>query len=114
MIHRFMEYRASCVRIPERIGGIPIFVWKIPVTSPAAMPARTAHRRATQRFVPFIMSITHTAPPVAIVPSTVRSEKSRTLYVRYTPMAIMPQIRPCAVAPGSALIKDDIFKFLSS
>ena len=92
------------------MAGIPIAVWKMPVTRPAIIPARTAQIRATQRFAPLSIIMTQTAPPVAIVPSTVRSAISKTLYVRYTPIAITPQIRPWAMAPGSALISDPIFK----
>ena len=50
--------------------------------------------------VPERISITATAPPVAREPSTVRSAKSKSLYVIYTPSAISPQTSPCAKAPG--------------
>ena len=63
---------------------------------------------------PLIIIITQTAPPVHMVPSTVRSAMSRTRNVRYTPIAIIPQIRPWAAAPGSAMIKFAICMSLSS
>ena len=43
------------------------------------MPASTAHRRATHSGTPFTISATHTTPPVAMVPSTVKSATSSTL-----------------------------------
>ena len=97
-----MENSASCVKIPARIAGIPIQVCRIPVISPASMPARKAHSIATHTFAPCVIITMHTAPPVAIVPSTVRSARSSTLNVMNTPIAISPQIKPCATAPGSA------------
>ena len=45
---------------------------KIPVTSPASAPARTAHKRERPMECPLRIIIIQTAPPVAIVPSTVR------------------------------------------
>ena len=44
-----------------------------------------------------------TSLPVAMEPSTVRSATSRIRKVMYTPMAITPQIMPCAMAPGMEL-----------
>ena len=79
MMARFREYRDSWVRIPDRIAGMPIAVWNRPVRSPASMPATIAQSRASQRFQPFRISITQTAPPVAMLPSTVRSARSSTL-----------------------------------
>ncbi len=52
---------------------MPIAVWNRPVMRPASMPAMMAHRSAMNTFTPFIMSMMQTAPPVAMVPSTVRS-----------------------------------------
>ena len=65
--------------MPDRIGGMPMAVWKMPVTSPASMPATIAHASASHTLRPFSISITHTAPPVAMVPSTVKSARSSTL-----------------------------------
>ena len=114
MIFRFTEYRDNCVRIPARMAGIPIKVWKIPVTRPAVIPAKVATKRDTHTLCPLIIIMTQTAPPVHMVPSTVRSAMSRTRNVRYTPIAIIPQIRPWAAAPGSAMIKFAICMSLSS
>ncbi len=101
MIRRLMEYRASWVRIPARMAGMPHFVWNRPVARPARRPETKAHSRASQQFMPPRISITATAPPVAMEPSTVRSATSSTRKVMYTPMAMMPHTRPCAAAPGS-------------
>ena len=60
---------------------MPSRVLSTPVTRPAIQPARKANKSATQTFIPFIIDITKTAPPVASVPSTVRSAKSSTLKV---------------------------------
>ena len=65
--------------MPDRIGGMPMAVWKMPVMSPASMPAAMAHTSASHTLQPLSISITHTAPPVAIVQSTVRSARSSTL-----------------------------------
>ena len=109
-IRRLMEYSASCVRIPERMAGIPIPVWKTPVTAPAAMPTRKAINTASQGWTPLVIRMAATAPPVAMEPSTVRSAISRMRKVMYTPMAMMPQIRPWATAPGSWLSSCVMFK----
>ena len=74
MMVRLMEYSDSCVRMPARMGGMPMAVWNRPVARPASMPAMMAQSSAIQTFTPCIISMMHTAPPVAIVPSTVRSE----------------------------------------
>ena len=79
IILRFTDHRMSWVKIPERIAGMPMSVWKIPVTSPASAPATTATSTASQAFTPAAMSTAHTAPPVHIEPSTVKSAKSSTL-----------------------------------
>ena len=77
IIRRFTEYRASWVRMPARIAGIPQRVWRSPVARPARSPARKAQISASQGLQPERISIMHTAPPVARVPSTVRSATSR-------------------------------------
>ena len=74
---RFTEYRASWVRIPERIAGIPMHVWNTPVTAPASMPTRKAISVASQGLTPLVIRMAATAPPVAMEPSTVRSAMSR-------------------------------------
>ena len=80
-ILKFTEYSASCVNIPARIGGMPSNVFNTPVTRPATHPAMNESKSATYTFIPFIIVITKTAPPVASVPSTVKSAKSSTLKV---------------------------------
>ena len=77
IIRRFTEYRASWVRMPLRMAGIPQRVCSRPVTIPASRPTRKAHISASQGLQPERMSITHIAPPVARLPSTVRSATSR-------------------------------------
>ena len=89
--------------MPERIAGMPHLVWNMPVTKPASIPQANAHSRASHGFTPARMSMTAAAPPVAMEPSTVRSATSRIRKVMYTPMAIRPQMRPWAAAPGSEL-----------
>ena len=108
IMRRLMEYRASWVRMPARMAGMPQKVWKMPVTSPASMPAASAASSASQVGQPFRVSTTHTAPPVHRDPSTVRSAMSRMRKVMYTPMAIMPQIRPWVTAPGIELSRADM------
>lgn len=77
MMRRLTEYSASWVRIPARMAGIPHRVWSRPVTSPASIPARMAHRVAIQMLTPLRAGSTQAAPPVAREPSTVRSATSR-------------------------------------
>ncbi len=68
------EYSPSCVKMPDRMAGMPHTVWNSPVTSPASMPAAIAAKSARYGFTPRSMSMTATAPPVAMLPSTVMSE----------------------------------------
>ena len=105
IIFRFTPHRPSCVRIPARIAGIPMTVWKIPVTRPTSIPAIVATMRAVHTFAPPCIIIMQTAAPVHIVPSTDKSAISKIRKVMYTPIAIIPQISPCATAPGKATIK---------
>ncbi len=78
-------------------------VWNIAVTSPQASPAINATSNAANGCTPLVIKIAHTAPPVTIEPSTVKSAKSRILYVINKPIAIIPHIKPCAMAFGNAL-----------
>ena len=79
MMAKLMEYRDSWVRMPARMGGMPMAVWNTPVSRPASIPAKMAHSSASHTFTPLSISITQTAPPVAMLPSTVRSARSSTL-----------------------------------
>ena len=63
--------------MPARMAGMPHTVWKKPVTKPAAMPARNDPSRASGMETPAMVSMMNVAPPVAMVPSTVRSATSR-------------------------------------
>ena len=56
---------------------MPMNVWKMPVARPASMPTRNAATIATHTLQPPMMSTAATAPPVAMLPSTVRSATSR-------------------------------------
>ena len=76
-MRRLMEYSESWVRMPARIAGMPMNVWNRPVASPASMPTRNAAIIATHTLQPPIISTAATAPPVAMLPSTVRSATSR-------------------------------------
>ena len=77
MIFRLMEYSESWVKIPARMAGMPINVWNRPVTRPVSRPATSAINRANHTLWPLSSSMMHTAPPVPIEPSTVRSATSR-------------------------------------
>lgn len=63
--------------MPASIAGMPISVWNMPVASPASMPARNAAPIATHTLQPPMISTAATAPPVAMLPSTVRSDTSK-------------------------------------
>ena len=99
IIIRLTEYNPVIVNMPARIGAIFSFVFKSPVTSPASPPTTTAHNMdmtdinipaaapvATKSFDNDII-MPAVAPPLAKLPSTVRSAKSSILYEIYTPMA---------------------------
>ena len=79
------------------------------MTTPAIMPARKEASSASWGLTPFSTSMMHTAPPVAILPSTVRSDTPSIRKVINTPSAKMPQIRPWAKPPGRARISADSF-----
>ena len=68
-----IEYSANCVRMPDKIAGIPKQVCKTPVTRPVNMPAIKANTSASNGFIPPTISTAATAPPVHKLPSTVRS-----------------------------------------
>ena len=102
IIFRLMEYREIWVRMPARMSGMPSLVCRNPVITPAAMPARKEASSASWGLTPAITSMMHTAPPVAILPSTVRSDTPSMRNVRNTPSASTPQIRPWATPPGRA------------
>ena len=101
-MRRLIEYKASIMRMPERIPGIFSFVVRIPVQKPAREPAAPAIRIARKGLNPLKTRSAHTQPPRAKLPSTVMSAKSRILNVMYTPRAMMPQSTPCATAPNPA------------
>ena len=77
--------------IPARMAGIPIKVWKIPVTRPAVIPAKVATKRDTHTLCPLVIIMTQTAPPVHMVPSAVRSAMSGHGMLRYTPICTPDQ-----------------------
>ena len=70
VLHTFMG-------IPAILAGMPINVWNRPVTRPVSRPATSAINRANHTLWPLSSSMIHTAPPVPIEPSTVRSATSR-------------------------------------
>ena len=76
---RLTDHRPSWVRMPARIAGMPQAVCRRPVASPVSIPARMAHKSASQTLQPPAIIMTHTAPPVQKEPSTVRSAMSRIL-----------------------------------
>ncbi len=101
IICKLIEYSANWVRIPARIAGIPNFVINSPVSSPDNIPTTMALNNANHIGRPLTNMMTHMAPPVQSDPSTVKSATSSILYVTYTPIAIMPQIRPWDIADGN-------------
>ena len=76
-----MEYKASIVKIPDKIGGILNTVLKNPVITPDAIPARVAINKLVNGSNPTVIKIALTQPPSAKLPSTVRSAKSSSFYV---------------------------------
>ena len=76
---RFTDQSTIWVRMPARMGGMPRPTWSRPVTAPASTPASTAHSSASHGLCPPSSSMVHTAAPVQMEPSTVRSAISSTL-----------------------------------
>ena len=76
---RLTEYSPSWVRMPERMAGMPQKVWRIPVTSPASIPASSASSMDSHTLVPPVKSTTNTDAPVQKEPSTDRSAISSSL-----------------------------------
>ena len=75
----------------------------MPVTKPAAIPARVAINRAATGFIPLpTISVAQTQPPSAKLPSTVKSAMSRSLKVMYTPSTMIPQSTPWPTASNIA------------
>ena len=79
MIRRLMDQRLICVRMPARMAGISSTVVRKPVTAPQTAPASMATRIATAGSTPATTRTAQTAPPVAKLPSTVRSGMSSSL-----------------------------------
>ena len=77
MTRRLIEYSAVMVRIPARIPGIFIFVFKKPVINPQSIPPISEKINVRKGFIPLSVRMAEIAPPVANEPSTVRSGKSR-------------------------------------
>ncbi len=90
IIIRLIEYSATMDRIPERSLFIFSLVLRIPVSRPASTPPPTASKVARNGSPPRNMKIAAIAPPSGKLPSTVRSGKSRTLKVKYTPSTKKP------------------------
>ena len=84
-ICKLMENRAVMVMMPARRSRTPSFTWITPVASPAIAPAAIDASIARYGFTPFTRSTAVIAAPSGKLPSTVRSGKSRILYVIYTP-----------------------------
>ncbi len=99
IILMFIEYRAIIVRIPAKIPGIFNFVFSNPVTIPEIPPAIKEIKSATKGLQSKTMRAAFTAPPKAKLPSTVKSAKSSTLYVIYSPKHMIPQRTPWETAP---------------
>ena len=74
------------VKMPERMGGILNLVFKMPVTSPAAAPAKMTMNAATivmpfmLSAVPYlVMNTAESIAPILKLPSQVKSAKSSSL-----------------------------------
>ena len=61
-----------------------------PVQIPARTPIRNDAGSVRYGFTPFVIIVAVSAAPSGKLPSTVRSGKSRILYVMYTPRASIP------------------------
>ena len=72
-ILRFTLQRANWVKIPAKIAGIPYNVCNKPVTNPHNIPTKKAIRIARKKFTPLVISTAATIPPLAKLPSTVKS-----------------------------------------
>ena len=73
IILKLTEYRANCVKIPASKSGIPNFVCRVPVTSPATIPPAVAKRIASTGETPEAIYTAEIAPPRVKLPSTVKS-----------------------------------------
>ncbi|MNI85205.1 hypothetical protein D3C73_1421780 [compost metagenome] len=72
-----IEYKAIIIRIPESNPLTFPLVCKSPVHAPAAAPPIKAIRQASTGEYPWEIITAAIAPPVAKLPSTVRSGKSK-------------------------------------
>ena len=79
MMRRFTDHRLICVRMPARMAGISNAVARKPVTAPVMAPASIEAAMASAGLTPATTHTAHTAPPVAKLPSTVRSAMSSSL-----------------------------------
>ena len=68
--------------------------------APAKHPAINAKTHVSKGSQPLTIKIALTAPPVAKLPSTVKSAKSNKRKVTYTPNAIMAHSIPWPMAPS--------------
>ena len=104
MMRRLTEYSAIMVRIPASSAGIFIFVVRKPVTAPASIPATAAARIAVLTLWPVAISVAAVAAPSGKLPSQVRSARSSTRNVTYTPRAITAHNKPCATVDTARLL----------
>ena len=80
-IFRFTVYSAVIIIIPDSRSRTLHFTWIRPVQIPARTPTRNAIGIVRYGLTPRVISAAVTAAPRGKLPSTVRSGKSRILYV---------------------------------
>ena len=82
MMRRLMEYNAICVRMPASRGLMFAHTCSPPVMMPASTPTTNDDSTAHAGLTPATIITALIAAPVVNEPSTVRSGKSSTRYVR--------------------------------
>jgi len=95
MMRKFIEYRTSMTRIPERILLIPSLRLSRNVAVPAAKPAIAAKPIASHGEYPADNMVAKTAAPNVKLPSTVRSGQLSTRSVNTTPKTAIAYKKPC-------------------
>ncbi|CRZ42103.1 Uncharacterised protein [Vibrio cholerae] len=97
-----MENAAIMVKIEAKRCKIPHRTLRKAVTQPVAAPARMANPVATHGLIPATIAVAATAAPIGKLPSTLKSGKSSTRKVKYTPKATKPYNKPSSKAPKKA------------
>jgi len=104
MIRKLTEYSAVMTRIPASRPWTPIRVCSRPVSIPAAHPAAAPAKVAHIGWISAVRRTAATAAPRAKEPSVVRSLKSNSRNVMYTPSTIKARKIPMVAALMSRLM----------